>query len=85
MPFRNYDSNKIVIDQELSIDFCDEGPWRSYLLITEGYDFDQLTAEAYISEIDQDGGELDSYSIDDAPSDVGECAIELIKSIMGGQ
>lgn len=60
---------EIVID-DLGIDYQDEGPWRSYMLESYGDTIDEVFDNAQIAEIDQDGGELYDYSIEDAPMNV---------------
>ena len=57
--------NTYHIDENLEIDFQDCGQWRSYHIYTQGDTLQELIEDATISEIDQDGGELDCYGIED--------------------
>jgi hypothetical protein len=68
---------EITID-DLNIDYRDEGPWRSYSLYTFGDTFSEMLMNAAITEVDQDGGELSTYGLSDAPSDVQERVEQLI-------
>lgn len=61
-------SYKYRISGELGIDFQDEGRWRSYELDAYGDTFEDLLDSAHISEVDQDGGVIDCYGIDDVPN-----------------
>lgn len=66
------------IDTDLGIDFADAGPWRSYQLETSGDTFTELVQNATVSEIDQDGGTLFAYGIDEAPSQVEAACLRMI-------
>ncbi len=70
----------VSIDESLGIDYLDEGPWRDYALVTEGRSIYELTMNAYIAEVDQDGGELAFYPLADASVEVEQAAINLIKA-----
>lgn len=63
---------------DLGIDFRDFGPWRSYHLDTHGDTLSECLVNATISEIDQDGGELDCYDIDYASSEVYRAVVDAI-------
>lgn len=56
---------KYSIDTELGIEYQDAGPWRSYHLYASGDSIQELIEDSSISEIDQDGGELDCYGINE--------------------
>lgn len=66
------------IDTELGISYQDCGPWRSYHLETAGDSLEELIQNATVSEVDQDGGELDCYGLDDCSSQVEKVCLELI-------
>ena len=52
---------KLIIEEyvDLGIMHQDSGPWRSYELSTSGYTLEELRENAYVSQIDKDGGELE--------------------------
>jgi hypothetical protein len=60
---------------DLDVDHQDAGPWRSYELTASGDTFEELAKDATISEIDQDGGELNSYAVGDARPEVYNAAL----------
>ena len=64
---------------DVGVDFADEGPWRSWYLTTEGSTLKECLDNASIAEVDQDGGDLDCYGIDDAPSEVYNVCVYLIQ------
>jgi len=66
------------IDTDLGIDFADAGQWRSYQIETSGDSFNELVQNATVSEVDQDGGTIDAYGIDDASSEIETAALRLI-------
>lgn len=53
---------------DMGINYADEGPWRSYSLDSYGLTFADLLNNATIEEIDQDGGSLRWYGLDDCPT-----------------
>ena len=63
---------QINIDTELSTPYEDSRQWRSYHLTASGRDLLELVHDATISEVDQDGGDIMSYGLEDAPQDVRE-------------
>lgn len=69
---------EIQIDEDLGVNYQDEGPWRSYQLTTHGSDLFDLLDNATIEEVDQDGGELNSYGINEASLEVYSAAQILI-------
>ena len=72
-------NNQITIEvYDLEVDYQDAGPWRCYSFFTHGDTIEQLVENGTIAEIDQDGGEIDCYSLENAPNDVIEAAIQLI-------
>lgn len=71
---------KYWIEQDLDIDYADNGRWRSYQLYANGDSLAELIKEATISEIDQDGGEIRSYSLHDCSSEVFNAAIIIIEN-----
>lgn len=77
-----YTTYKFNIDEDLGIMYQDSGPWRSYQLTASGNTFEELLEDATISEVDQDGGELNCYGLDDADTEVERETIKLIKDIM---
>ena len=58
------------IDIDLDTEFADEGQWRSYQFTAEGESLQDLLESATVSETDQDGGEIDTYALEDARNDV---------------
>lgn len=73
--------SKIVIDdKDTGIDHADEGPWRGYHLTTEGTSLADLEANASITEVDQDGGDLNTYALGDARRDVYERGCQMIET-----
>lgn len=75
----------IQINTDLGVDFADEGAWRSYDLSTHGSSLSELLENAAVSEIDQDGGELDTYELSDASNEIQDAADVLIaKALIEG-
>ncbi len=75
----NSQTEEIVIeDYDLEIDYRDSGRWRSYSLSTHGRTLQSLTNNAKVTETDQDGGEIDTYSLDCANAEVFEKVIRHI-------
>ena len=66
------------IEVELDTEYLDEAPWRSFSLQTDGDTLEELIANASISETDQDGGEIRTYSLESAPNDVESEAMLVI-------
>lgn len=73
---------KIEISKDLDISYQDEGPWRSYLLEAYGDDFEQVWDNAFVYELDQDGGELNLYHVLEAPKNVFEKAEQILKKTL---
>jgi len=71
------------IDTELGIDYADCGPWRSYHLYAIGDTEREMREDASITEIDQDGGELNCYGLEDARLEVENAVTILIKEKLG--
>ena len=63
---------------DIGIDYRDSGPWRYYSLITAGDTLSELMNNAVISEVDQDGGELNSYGLDNASNEIQDKVLELL-------
>lgn len=53
---------------DIGINYADSGPWRSYSLDSYGLTFQDLLNNATIEEIDQDGGTLRCYGLDECPT-----------------
>lgn len=58
----------------------DMGRWVGYELVTHGDTLESLEDNAEIFEIDQDGGELRSYTLGNAPSDAYDVALKVIRT-----
>lgn len=69
-----------IIDCDTGVDHADEDQWRNYQLYTQGSTRAELLSEAGIAEVDQDGGELTCYGLDDARSDVYSAALNIINA-----
>lgn len=60
-------------DGDLGIEYADDGMWRSYEILNAfGNNREEFLTNLIITEIGQDGDELDCYGYSDAPSDVIE-------------
>jgi len=68
------------ISQDLDVSYQDQGPWRSYQLEAMGDSFEQLWDNAFVYELDKDGGELNLYHAMEAPKQV----FEKVEEIMNG-
>lgn len=64
---------------DLGIEWQDAGPWRNYEIQAHGSTYAELIEDATISEIDQDGGELNCYGINDASTSVALAAQKVIE------
>lgn len=72
---------KYMIDEsDLGIEYQDEGPWRSYGITSYGDSLQELLMEATVYETDQDGGELNCYSIYDSSNEVEKAAFKVIEN-----
>lgn len=74
---------KYNIDTELGVDWCDEGPWRSFHLTASGNTPLELIDDAVIEAIDQDGGTLGTYTIDEYSQDTEAAALREISAATG--
>ncbi len=75
--------SKYNIDvQDLGVDFADDGAWRSYGMSTSGDSLQELLSEAVIYETGQDGGELNSYSLDNGNSQLERAALVAIEDYL---
>lgn len=71
---------KLKDSTDLGIDWADVGPWRSYEVSNaEGSNLEEMLASAQISEIDQDGGDLNNYGIEKAGREVANSVEELCR------
>lgn len=67
----------IVVDvDDIGVEYRGPGPWKNYALYSQGRTLDELIEEAAITEVDQDGGELRTYGIDDC---CGEVEVSVLK------
>ena len=73
-----------IDESDLGVDYQDAGPWRSYGLESSGETIEELINNATIYETDQDGGELDCYSINDAESNVHKAAKACLDKLIEG-
>ena len=69
----------ISID-DLGIEYQDSGKWRSYSLESNGNTLIELQNNAAISETDQDGGEIKTYNLLEAGSEVFIKCMSIIES-----
>ena len=74
---------KYEIDENTEVEFADCGPWRSFQLYAVGDTVRELRRSAEISEIDQDGGDLNSYELDNASNEVIKAAEAMIETLTG--
>jgi len=74
---QKYEHNIEVND--LGVPYEDCGRWRGYSLVTFGDTKDQLIENASISETDQDGGEIATYGLEDAPREVDDAVMTWIE------
>ena len=72
---------RFSIDQDLEVSFEDSGRWRSYQLVATGNDVDELLADAHIAEVDQDGGEIAFYPLEETPNKIYDVAAKIIEDI----
>lgn len=70
---------KYSIDEDLGIDYRDCGPWRCYMFASDGNTLEDLLDNASIAEVDQDGGEINCYGLDDASQEARTRALALIE------
>lgn len=73
-----------IDESDIGIEYQDAGPWRSYGLESSGETIEELFENATIYETDQDGGEIDSYSIDDAEVEVYRVANKFLSDLVSG-
>lgn len=77
------DQKRFYVNAELPVEFADEGAWRSYEIQSEGDGVGELFCEAYVSETDQDGEELDFYPLLTATNEILGAAIIVFETITG--
>lgn len=70
---------KYSINTDLGIQYQDIPPWRSYEVSAEGNTLEELLDECYISEIDQDGGELNTYHFTNGSNEAIKIIYNLIE------
>jgi hypothetical protein len=69
-----------IEDGDLGIEYKDSGAWRSYDISgAHGDDVVSFLENITISEIDQDGGELNTYGFFDAPREVQKVIDDYLK------
>ena len=76
---------KLIIEEyvDLGIMHQDSGPWRSYELSTSGHTLEELLENAYVSQIDQDGGELqDPIHYEDFGNEVINAVENYVKRLL---
>lgn len=71
---------KYNIDTDLNVDYRDSGRFRSYQLSAAGDSLEDLLEDITIAEVDQDGGELDCYGIEEASRDVQKAVYSFIEA-----
>jgi hypothetical protein len=79
-----YEPYRFSIDEDTGVDFCDAGVWRSYQVSGYGDTASELYQSLTISEVDQDGGELDTYNLAEAREDVIEAAMHIFTRALLG-
>ena len=72
---------KYKMSGDVGVDYADCGQWRSYEIEGRGNTIEEFMEDVYISEIDQDGGELDTYALEDAPNEVIDAVERYITRI----
>lgn len=68
------------IDTDLDLMYQDHGPWRSYRLTASGDTESELIADATIEEVDQDGGTLRVYGLEQTTNQISDLAIQEISN-----
>jgi hypothetical protein len=76
---------KYEFEKDLGVDSLGCGIWRSYQLYAHGNNAEELVLASYITEIDQDGGDLSQYHMSEANDDVYEAALKVIKAEVGSE
>lgn len=67
---------------DIGIDYADAGQWRSYGFETFGMNKKELLDNCTVFETDQDGGELNSYSLDKASNPVYDQVKRILQKKM---
>ena len=65
---RQGEKKMFYLDEELDVEYRDNGHWRSYHIDGQGTTMLELLADVTISEEDQDGGEIACYGLEDCES-----------------
>ena len=73
-----------ISESDIGVSYEACGPWRCYSLDATGSSLDELLESATILEIDQDGGELNTYGFHDAGNVVQEAVETLCRSRLSG-
>jgi len=74
--------NVIIDCEEMGVEYRDEGVWRSYILNVSGNLQDDLGANASVTEVDQDGGEITTYALLDSCEAVRERGYDMIEKAL---
>jgi hypothetical protein len=74
---------KITIQGECLGDDSDERGWYCYDLTSDGSTLEELVENAVIGEVDQDGGDLDCYGLEDAPNAIQDAAMRVFEQHLG--
>lgn len=71
----------VIDDKEMGIIHQDAGPWRSYHLTCSGNSMPEMLQDVSITEVDQDGGDIATYGLEDACEEVRIRACHLIDEV----
>ena len=79
---------KYSIDEDIGVEWADEGLWRSYQVIGQGDTLGELYGSLGIAEIGQDGDTIDYYEVNEATDEIIDATyatmeIYLFKLIRG--
>lgn len=73
---------KFYIDTDTGCDNSDETGWYSYQLVSEGNSIDELFDNAFITHVDQHGGDLvDPYPLEHAPANVQRVSGKILRRL----
>lgn len=75
----------IIENEELGVDWEDEGPWRSFHLDTEGECLANLLDNASVAAVDQDGGDLYNESLYDSNLCVEAAEILIARAFLASR
>jgi hypothetical protein len=72
-----------IEDAEMPTELNDEGQWCGYRLDADGDTVDEMFANAVVTAVDQDGGDIWSLLLSECENEFQDDAEKMIKNVVG--